>query len=266
MKTYKFFAALMLGAAVVACKGGEATTEPVEGEEAAAEAVKEKTAKDYLPTKSEVNEVSYLIGVNFGSFIKNYNFGDVNYSEMLKGIKDFIKAEGDMRSEDFGKQFKVDPNQLNQIFNAYLEKRQNYTALINKEAETEFLAKNGKKAGVQTSESGLQYEVIEAGCDTIAGPTDTVWVRYKGTLLDGTTFDEVAEDAEPVHFTLNQVVKGWQEGLQLVGQGGHIKLYVPSALGYGEQANQAIPANSTLIFDVKLIKVGKVPAAEEVAE
>ena len=87
---------------------------------------------------------------------------------------------------------------------------------------------------------------------------DTVWVKYCGKLLDGTVFDETAEDAEPVRMQLNRVIKGWTEGLQLVGEGGEIELYIPSNLAYGEQGNQAIEPNSTLIFNVKVDKVGKV--------
>jgi FKBP-type peptidyl-prolyl cis-trans isomerase FkpA/FKBP-type peptidyl-prolyl cis-trans isomerase FklB len=84
-----------------------------------------------------------------------------------------------------------------------------------------------------------------------------VWVHYKGTLLDGTVFDEVAADAEPIRLTLNRVVPGWTEGLQLIGEGGKIDLYIPAELGYGEQGNQAIGPNSVLTFNVELTKVGK---------
>jgi FKBP-type peptidyl-prolyl cis-trans isomerase len=93
---------------------------------------------------------------------------------------------------------------------------------------------------------------------------DTVWVRYKGTTLDGETFDEVPADADSVRFTLQRVVKGWQEGMKLIGEGGKIKLFVPSELGYGERGNQGIEPNSTLVFDIDLAKVSKfVPKEEE---
>ena len=239
MKTSKFFFALALGAMIVACT--PKPVEPaVEGEgEDAVEAV--KTLKDYAATKAEIDTVSYLLGVNFGSFLKGYNFGDVNYSKMIAGMKDFI----------------------NDVFNAYLEKRHNYTLLENKDKGEKFLAANRKKAGVQETESGLQYKIIEAGNDVKPEPVDTVWVRYKGTLIDGTVFDETPEDADPVRFPLNGVVAGWTEGMQLIGEGGHIELYVPAPLAYGEQGRPGIDPNSTLIFDVVLEKVAKcVPAAE----
>lgn len=255
MKMYKLFAALVLGGVVVACNGSAPKTE--DGVPAV------KTAKDYLPSKAQKDSVSYLLGINFGSFMKNYNFGDdLNYSAIVKGMKDFMKAEGDFRSEEFTKQFKYDPNMMNSVFNTYLENRNQYTTLVNKEKEEKFLAANAKKAGVQQTESGLQYEIIEAGSDVKPSEADTVWVHYKGTFTDGSVFDEVSEAVEPISFPLSGVVSGWREGLQLVGEGGHIKLYVPSALGYGEQGNNGIPPYSTLVFDVKLTKVGKVAAAE----
>ena len=263
MKTYKFFFMLALGAAIVACTPKPA--EPaVDGDDAAAAA---KTLKDYTPSKAEIDTVSYLIGVNFGSFLKNYDFGDINYSKMISGIKDFVAAKGDMRSPDFNKQFKIGPDQINRVFNNFLEKRHNYKLLANKEAGEKFLAANAKKPGVQVTESGLQYKIIEPGNEELKpSATDTVEVRYKGTLIDGTVFDETAEGADPARFTLNAVVKGWTEGLQLVGEGGKIQLFVPSDLAYGESGRPGIEPNSLLIFDVDLLHVGKPAPAEAPAE
>ena len=263
MKTYKFFFMLAVGAAIVACTPKPA--EPAVDGEDAAQAV--KTLKDYTPTKAEIDTVSYLIGVNFGSFIKGYDFGDVNYSKVIAGIKDFVAAKGDMRDPGFNDQFKVGPDQINRVFNAYLEKRHNYKLLANKEKGEKFLAANAKKEGVQVTESGLQYKIIEPGNpDLKPADTDTVEVRYKGTHIDGTVFDETAEGADPARFTLNAVVKGWTEGLQLVGEGGKIQLYVPSDLAYGEQGRPGIDPNSVLIFDVDLLKVGKAAPAAPAAE
>ncbi len=264
MKTTKFFAFLLAGIVAVACNNA-ATEETVaveaEGEQAPAKVM---TAKDYLPTSKETKDVSYLLGINFGSFIKNYDFGeDLNYAEITKGIKDFLKAEGDVNSVEFGEQFRVDPNSMNDVFNSYLENRQQYTSLINKEKESKYLEENGKKEGVVTTESGLQYKIIEPGNDVRANLDDTVTVYYKGTLLDGTVFDEVAEDEEPISFMLGQVIKGWQEGMQLVGEGGKIQLAIPYELGYGTQSRPGMPACSTLLFDVTLVKIEKAAPAEE---
>ena len=257
---YKAIAALMMSVACVACNNAAPAEQAAEGEEAVPAV---KKAADYKPSRAQKDSVAYLLGIQFGSFIKGYDFGDdLNYNTIVEGIKDFVKAKGNMRSPEFVEQFRIDPNKMNELFNGYLEQRHNYTSLTNKEKEEKFLASNAKKADVTTTESGLQYTIIEAGNEVKPSATDTVWVRYKGALTDGEVFDEVAEDAEPVKFTLNQVVKGWGEGLQLIGEGGKIKLYIPSALGYGEQGNNAIPGYSTLVFDVELTKVGKVAAAE----
>ena len=242
MKATKFFAVLLIGLAFAACTGKPG----------------EQLPKEFQPSKATVDSVSYLLGINFGSFMANYDFGkDMNYSEIVRGIKDFVNAEGDFQDPDFVKQFKVDPNQMNGLFNRYLENRRQGVAAAAKEKSEKFLADNAKKADVVTTESGLQYKILEPGNDVKPGPQDTVWVRYKGTLIDGTVFDQVAEDADPIRLTLNRVVPGWTEGLQLVGEGGKIQLFIPSELGYGEQGTQGIPGNSTLLFDVELTKVGK---------
>ena len=257
MKKFYLIAALVMGLTAVACNSQTAAEGDAQGAE------KVMTAKDYLPSKAEIDSVSYLMGINFGGFLKSYNFGDLNYSEVVKGIKDFMNAEGDPRSADFVKQFKVDPNSMNNAFNTFTEKRNNYTALESKEESDKFLAANAKKAGVTVAESGLQYEIIEKGNEVVPAMSDTLWVRYKGTLVDGTVFDEVPADAEPVRLFLTQVIKGWQEGLQLIVEGGKIKLYIPSNLGYGERGNQAIKPNAALIFDIELTKVGKVAESAE---
>jgi FKBP-type peptidyl-prolyl cis-trans isomerase len=248
----------------VACTPGE--VEPAVDGQAVKEGVDEavKTLKDYSPSKAEIDTVSYLLGVNFGSFLKGYNFGDVNYSKIIAGMKDYVAAKGDFRDPDFNKQFKISPDRINDAFNAYLEKRHNYILLENKDKGDKFLAANRKKAGVQETESGLQYKIIEPGNDNKPADVDTVWVKYKGTLIDGTVFDETAEDADPISFPLKSVVAGWTEGMQLIGEGGHVELYVPANLAYGEQGRPGIDPNSTLIFDVQLVKVGKfVPKPEE---
>ena len=243
MKANKIIPVLLMGLSLAACSGQPSG---------------EKLPKEFQPSKAQVDSVSYLLGINFGSFLKQYDFGgDLNYGEVVKGMKDFVNAKGDVRDPEFVKQFKIDPNEMNDLFNGYLEKRHSGISMMNLQKGQKFLEDNGKKDGVVTTDSGLQYKIIEPGNDVKPGPKDTVWVRYKGTLIDGTVFDEVAEDAEPIHLTLNRVVAGWTEGLQLIGEGGKIQLFLPSELGYGEQGNQAIGPNSALIFDVELTKVGQ---------
>ncbi|MCR5560479.1 MAG: FKBP-type peptidyl-prolyl cis-trans isomerase [Bacteroidales bacterium] len=271
MKKNLLFAALVLCIAAMACQPKNAA-EPAEGEEVApveeavAPAPAPKTSKDFKVSKATRDSVAYLVGINFGSFIKGYDFGDLNYCQIKKGMRAFIKAKGNPRDPDFGEQFKIDPNEMNRIFNEYLENRHQQKLLANKEAGEKFLAKNLKKEGVEVSESGLQYKIIEAGSELVpVNDKDTVWVRYKGTLLDGTVFDEVKPEADSVRFTLDRVVKGWTEGMKYVGEGGKIRLFIPAELAYGERAPQNIGPNQTLIFDIELCKVAlyQEPAEEE---
>lgn len=269
MKKIYLFAVLVMGLAVAACAPkAETVAEETEGTEAteATEAVEEapKTAKDFTPSKKQIDSVSYLVGVNFGSFIKGYDFGKLNYAQIKKGMNDFINAKGNMRDEDFGKQFKVDPQEMNRLFGEFLENRRSLKLIVNKEAEEEFLAKNKTKEGVVELESGLQYRIIKEGGVKPTSDKDTVWVRYQGKTLDGNVFDEVPADRDSVRFTLNRVVAGWTEGIQQVGEGGTIELFVPAKLGYGERGNQGIEPNATLVFTVDLCKVA--PFVEKEAE
>jgi FKBP-type peptidyl-prolyl cis-trans isomerase FkpA len=127
----------------------------------------------------------------------------------------------------------------------------------NKAAGTAFLATNGKKAGVSTTASGLQYEVMTQGKGTKhPAATDNVTVHYKGTTIDDKEFDSSYSRGEPTSFGLNQVIPGWTEGVQLMTEGSKYRFVIPSELAYGENgAGGAIGPNETLVFEVELIKI-----------
>lgn len=247
MKTIRFFAAAA-AAALLAVSCGTTGNVKVDAE---------------LPTAAEVDSVSYLIGVNFGSFLKGNNFAEdlneINMAEVKKGMQDFLKAEGTPYDPDFGAQFKVDPNEMQRLLNGFITKKQTYKAAVNLAKEEAFLAENAAKEGVDTTASGLQYKLENAGGEYKVAPQDTVWVNYKGTLLDGTVFDE----NDSTKFIANRVIKGWTEGLGLLGEGGKATLYIPAKLGYGERGNRNIAPNSTLIFDVEVLKIGKFVPKED---
>ena len=240
MKALRIFAAALVAAFAISCGSSNNVKVDVE-----------------LPSQAEIDSVSYLIGINFGSFIKGNNFAeelsDLNMSEIKKGIADFMAAEGNPYEAEFGKQFKIDLEKMGEILNNYLSKKQAYKAAYNLAKERDFLAANAKKANVDTTASGLQYTIIASGAEEKIAPEDTVWVNYKGTLLDGTVFDE----NDSTKFIANRVIRGWTEGLGLLGEGGKATLYIPAELAYGERGNRNIEPNSTLIFEVEVLKVGK---------
>ena len=246
MKAIKFFAAALVSVLALSC-----TSKPnvkVEAE---------------LPTSAEIDTVSYLIGVNFGSFLKGNGFAEdlkeINMAEVKKGMQDFLKAEGSPYDPEFGLQFKVNPDEMSRLLNGYISKKQSYKAAKNLAEGKAFLAKNALKENVDTTASGLQYTIIAEGAAEKISSRDTVWVNYKGTLLDGTVFDE----NDSTQFVANRVIKGWTEGLGLLGEGGKATLYIPAHLAYGSRGNRSIEPNSTLIFDVEILKVGKYIPAEQ---
>ncbi|MFM7234586.1 MAG: FKBP-type peptidyl-prolyl cis-trans isomerase, partial [Flavobacteriales bacterium] len=128
-------------------------------------------------------------------------------------------------------------------------------SLANKKAGEAFLAENKKKKGVQSTASGLQYLNTQEGTGVQPDGNDKVTVHYHGTLIDGTVFDSSVQRGTPATFGLNQVIPGWTEGLQLMKEGGKTTFYIPSELAYGSRNQAKIPGNSTLIFEVELIKV-----------
>ncbi len=142
----------------------------------------------------------------------------------------------------------------------YMQKRQaeKMKAMYSKNIDEgeKFLAENKKREGVQETASGLQYEVITMGTGAKPGPEDVVRVHYTGSLIDSTIFDSSA-DRGPAEFGVNQVIQGWQEGIQLMPVGSKFKFYIPYELGYGENGTGPIPPYSTLIFDVELLEIVK---------
>lgn len=252
MKTIKIILAIAFGLTVAACSPKAALIDE-NGD---------FTSAYYQPTKAQVDSASYMFGLYLGSMYKQYDFGEMNFNEMMKGLKDFANAKGQPYDPDFGEQFKINPDLMGEVLNGFLTQRQNFLSRKNDEDGKAFLAANAKKAGVETTASGLQYKIIQPGSAVHPGPQDTVKVNYEGRLLDGTVFDKTYSD--PVSFPLDHVIPGWTEGMQLIGEGGKIQLYIPSDLAYGQNGNQGIGPNSTLIFDVEIVEVH--PVVEEAAE
>ena len=214
-----------------------------------------KQVRDLLPTKGQVDTTSYLLGVNFGLVMTQNGFGDLNMAQIQKGMKDALNAkEGQPMDSAFVKQFKIDPSDMNMIINSFLQKRTAYEGALNKEKGDKFRREFAVKNNADSTASGIVYLIQDSGSDVRAtDDRDTVKVNYRGTLIDGKEFDK----NEGIEFPLNRVIRGWTEGMKLVGEGGKITLVIPANLAYGERGPREIGANSTLIFDVELVGIDK---------
>ena len=222
---------VLLSGLLVACGGDKSPAEP--------------------KLDSEIAKVSYGIGANIGS-----RFGDdlpLDVDAFSAGVRDALE----------GNELKMSEEDIMATLQSYQQKQ---LAARQEEAEAEgqknleeakaFFAENAEKEGVQTTESGFQYIVVEAGDGDKPGADDTVEVHYKGTLLDGTEFDSSYKRGETVSFPVSGVIPGWTEALQLMSEGAKWKLFIPSDLAYGAGgAGQMIGPNAALVFEVELIDV-----------
>lgn len=199
-----------------------------------------------------MDKVSYALGIGIGRQLSQMGAADLNIDDFAQAIKDVIA--GDLKLGD------AEAQQIVQEFFAKQEEKQKAEAAEKGKAAKQdgekFLAENGKKKGVITTASGLQYQVLREGNGQSPKATDTVECHYEGTLIDGTKFDSSYDRGQTATFPLNQVIAGWTEGLQLMKEGGKYRFFIPYELGYGERgAGASIPPFSTLVFDVELVSV-----------
>ena len=199
-----------------------------------------------------MDKVSYALGIGIGRQLSQMGAADLNIDDFAQAIKDVIA--GDLKLGD------AEAQQIVQEFFAKQEEKQKAEAAEKGKAAKQdgekFLAENGKKEGVITTASGLQYQVLREGNGQSPKATDTVECHYEGTLIDGTKFDSSYDRGQTATFPLNQVIAGWTEGLQLMKEGGKYRFFIPYELGYGERgAGASIPPFSTLVFDVELLSV-----------
>ncbi len=214
------------------------------------------------PFKTTMDSVSYSIGLLFAQNLKAQGVENINVSLLTKAINDAKLNKTPLLSENAVRQCMTEFQQkMSTIKNAAAEKesaaaaKENAAkAAGNKEIGKAFLAENAKRPGVTTLPSGLQYEVMKTGTGT-EKPTLTTKIRfhYHGTLINGTVFDSSVDRGEPITYPLGQLVKGWQEALQMMTVGSKWKLFLPSDLGYGDSGQGQIPPGATLIFEVELL-------------
>lgn len=194
---------------------------------------------------SAVEKISYALGYE----VAHQTPPELNINSFVTGVR-----EGHARGKPAYSEQEL--QQAYEQFQKEMQQKQVQQAEQVQTVSDSFLTENAKKLGIQTTASGLQYKMTKEGTGKQPSATSMVTVHYKGQLVDGKVFDSSIERGEPVEFPLNQVISGWTEGLQLMKEGGKATFYIPSQLGYGEQGVPGmIPANSTLIFDVELIKV-----------
>ncbi|MDR2618592.1 MAG: FKBP-type peptidyl-prolyl cis-trans isomerase [Treponema sp.] len=197
-------------------------------------------------------DTSYAIGMYLAS---QFSIPSVHYDykSFMDGFRDFTEAEETRFSmEDAIAKIQTAFDQLS----AQEDEKNQALGAQNQEEGAAFLEENGRKPGIVTTSSGLQYEVISEGSGVKPAATDTVRVNYEGTLLDGTVFDSSYTRGEPVEFALYGVIPGWTEGLQLMSEGSSYRFFIPADLAYGTQgAGNAVPPNATLIFKVELLSV-----------
>lgn len=193
-----------------------------------------------------MDKVSYALGLSLGQNMASSGVKTIEYNDLVAGMKAIMNKEKPAISFDEAQEV------LNTFF-AELEAKVAGKAKAEGEA---FLAENAKREGVIVTGSGLQYEVLTAAEGKKPKATDKVKVHYEGTLIDGTVFDSSYRRGEAISFGLNQVIKGWTEGVQLMSVGAKYKFFIPYNLAYGERgAGAQIPPYAALIFTVELLGI-----------
>ena len=192
------------------------------------------------------DSINYAFGMIMAANVKRQLDKDLNYEAYKMAFETTLKGEAPMLTQELAEK----------LFGEYSRSAQAKATALYKVDQKKFLEENKKRTGVTTTPSGLQYEVMQKGTGTESPKaTDRVEVHYHGTLIDGTIFDSSVKRGTTSAFGLNQVIKGWTEGLQYMKIGDKFKFFIPSELAYGDQAQRTIKSGSTLIFEVELFKI-----------
>lgn len=213
------------------------------------------SSTDPVALDTDEQKASYGIGYGFASNLMGQTAGiELSPEALVQGVLDAFE-ENDMAVTEADVQAAITALQQKQIEMQAAEAEAQSQAA--REAGEAFLAENAKKEGVITTESGLQYEVLESsGSEEQPTAESTVSVHYHGTLINGTVFDSSVERGEPIDFPLANVIKGWTEGVQLMAVGDKYRFFIPADLAYGDnQVSPDIPPGSTLIFEVELLDI-----------
>mgnify|MGYP002725503477 FL=1 len=200
-----------------------------------------------------LDRISYALGLSMGNNFRSSGIKTLNVQDFADGVAAVFEGVQPKMNYDEAKL------EIKNFFEAMEAEQQAAAAKmgeVNEAAGKKFLEENGKRVEVNVTLSGLQYEVLQEGTGKQPVASDSVTVHYTGKLIDGTVFDSSVERGVPATFGVTQVIPGWVEALQLMKEGAKWRLFIPSQLAYGPQgAGNIIGPNSTLIFDVELIKV-----------
>jgi FKBP-type peptidyl-prolyl cis-trans isomerase len=199
--------------------------------------------------ETDLEKVSYAVGMSIGESLKAQNLEDIDTKKLSLAMDTIFKNQDPLFT----------PEEANSIIQAYLDTKK-YAAFGSLKLEGEKFLKNNKtNKEVQTTESGLQYEIIKSGNGVKPAKTDTVSVHYHGTLIDGTVFDSSVERGTPASFGVHQVIPGWTEALQLMDIGSKYRLFIPQELAYGANPHPGGPIQpfSALIFEVELLNINE---------
>lgn len=200
-----------------------------------------------------LDRISYALGLSMGNNFRSSGIKTINVKDFADGVAAVFEGAQPKMTYDEAKL------EIQKFFQAMEAEQQAAAAKmgeVNEAAGKKFLEENGKRVEVNVTPSGLQYEVLKEGTGKQPVATDSVTVHYIGKLIDGTVFDSSVERGAPATFGVTQVIPGWVEALQLMKEGAKWRLFIPSQLAYGPNgAGNVIGPNSTLIFDVELIKV-----------
>jgi FKBP-type peptidyl-prolyl cis-trans isomerase FklB len=207
--------------------------------------------------KNTTDSVSYAIGVRIAQNLKAQGMDGMNLALLQKAMSDVAQSKTPVLSDAVITQCIGEYQQKVVSAKTAAQQKENAAkAVEGKKEGAAFLAANGKRAGVITLPSGLQYEVIKTGTDnTRPKITSTIKCHYTGTLINGEKFDSSVDRGTPLVYPLGSLVRGWQEALQLMTVGSKWKLYIPSELGYGDNQSGIIYPGATLIFEIELLGV-----------
>jgi FKBP-type peptidyl-prolyl cis-trans isomerase len=208
---------------------------------------KNKTNSENKAIVTHEDSLAYAFGLSVLENAKSAGFDNLSDELIMQAIIDSKAGKA-----------KLDKDKATGIINAEVRKNAQKKSELNKKRGEDYLVANGKKSGIKTTASGLQYKSNVEGTGVNPDKNDKVTVHYHGTTIDGLVFDSSVDRGKPATFGLNQVIPGWTEGLQLMKEGSKYTFYIPQGLAYGSRAQGKIEAFSTLIFEVELIKVEKI--------